>query len=197
MDERRAFGEPRRASAETLRVPLKRLLTIGSAFVLGYVLLQVYLNSQGDSNVRRAYGGPAGISILRDPQRVEAYRIGQLANENNWQNAGLFDYPILSGPVPVSQPDAETLTHTLQDRSSYYWNARKGCIVRPGVRLDFVRGDDRLSLLLCFECDLLQTYLNGKRVGSADFDYARPTLVQVAHSLFPNDPQIQSLAAER
>ena len=165
-----------------------------AALALGYVLLLAYLHYQGDADIRRIFGGSAGLSALRDTDRVEAYRIGKIAEGNNWQEAGLSDYPITNGPMLVSQQISQELRQTLQDRNSYEWKMSKACVTQPGVRLDFIRRNDRLSVLLCFECNILENFLNDKPVGGEDFDYARPTLVRIVRKLFPDDPKIQSLS---
>jgi hypothetical protein len=170
---------------------IKALLRTMAALALGYVLLLAYFHSQGDSDIRRIFGGSTGLSALKYADRIEAYRIGKPSDPDNWQ--GLLDFPITTGPITISQSEAETLRRTLQDRNSYLWDTAKGCIPVPGVRLDFIRGDDRLSVLLCFECDILENFVNGKFVGGEDFDNVRPILVRIVRSLFPDDPKIQSL----
>ena len=85
---------------------------------------------------------------------------------------------------------------TLEDKNTYR-HLKKACLPQPGVRLDFIRGDDRLSVLLCFECDMAMDFLNGSYVGGGDFDDVRPALVGAVRPLFPNDAKIQSLTERR
>jgi hypothetical protein len=172
---------------------VKSLLWTMGGLALGYILLLTYLNYQRGDDIQRIFGGSAGLLTLNHPDGVAAYRIDKPADRNKWEGATLPDFPITGGPFSVSKPDVETLLTTLQDRDSYIWNSKKACTPLPGVRLDFIRGDDRLSVLICFECDMIINYLNGKCVGRGNTDKVRPTLLRIAKSLFPDDATIQSL----
>ena len=132
---------------------------------------------------------------MNHADRMEAYRVETPADRNSSSNA-LEDFPIIKGPIAISQSDAQELHATLQDRNSYLWDLKKGCEIIPGVRFDFTRGNDRLSVLVCFQCDMVVNYLNGKIVGGGNTDKVRPTLVRIARSLFPDDPAIRSLAEQ-
>jgi len=169
------------------------LLRTMAALALGYVLLIAYLHYTGEAELRRTFGGAAGLAALQSADRVEAYRIDNSAEAKSSPSARLSDYPILAGPVAVADIDVEKLRGTLDDKNTYR-HRKKKCLPNPGVRLDFIDGDDRLSVLLCFECDMAMNFLNGSFVGGGDFDDARPALVGAVRSLFPNDPTIQSLA---
>jgi hypothetical protein len=175
---------------------INKLLLTMAALALAYVLLLAYMHYVSEADVRRIFGGAAGIAVMQHAERVEAYRIGKISENVHWQNAMLSDYPVLKGPVLVSQSDSENLRRTLQDRNSYRWNA-KGCAIVPGVRFDFVRGNDRLSVLVCFECDMTQNFLNGKSVGGGDFEGVRSTLVRLARTVLPDEAAIQSLSEKR
>lgn len=179
---------------------LKKLLPTMAVLALGYIMLLSFLHFQSNAELRRIFGGSAGWSLLKDADRVEAYRIGELPNlhqSDSISKAAVGDYPIISGPIAVSPADIDTLRSTLQDHESYIRKTAKKCMPTPGIRLDFIRGGERLSVLLCFECDMLLNYLNEKLVGGEDFDNARPILVRTARSLFPDDPKIQALAEKR
>lgn len=152
-----------------------------------------FLRYRRDVDVRRIFGGSTGVAVLRGADRVEVFRIGKLPDEFYWQDAVVADYPVLDGPIAVPASDAKQLASILGDPESYIWNSAKGCATRPGVRLDFIRGDDRLQILLCFECDILENFLNAKKVGGEDFDNVRSHLVRIVRPLLPNDPVIQSL----
>ena len=163
---------------------------------LGYIILLFYLHYQSQARVGEIFGGNRGVALLKHADKVEAFRIGKIADTLRWPDVLLTDYPIQAGPMPVSPSDTKLLVDTLLDEKSYYWNAAKACIPQPGVRIDFSRGDQTLSILLCFECEILETYLNGKSASGQNFEYAQPTLVRIARKLFPNDPKIQSLTEE-
>jgi hypothetical protein len=178
------------------RYSLKTLLTIVALLALAFILLLKFLQYHREADIRDAFGGTVGLSVLKHPDRIDAFRIDKPKDRRIWSTAGLADYPILNGPIVVSPPVAQQLIDTLQNRNSYLWNVRKACIPLPGVRLDFVRGSDRLSVLLCFECDMVENFLNGKLVGGANTDNARSPLVREVKRLFPNDPIIRSLTEQ-
>jgi hypothetical protein len=196
MTYRHSADGPKPISAQSPRYSIWTVLRTMAVLALGYILLLAYLHYQGNADLRRIFGGVNGLATLKHADRIEAYRIKTPDNGINWNDASLLSFPTLNGPVSVSQIDAQTLVATLTDRNSYYWNARNGCIPVPAVRLDFVRGNDRLSVLLCFECDMLENFYNDKFVGGQNFDNVRPTLVQIVHKLFPDDPRIQLLAEQ-
>jgi hypothetical protein len=167
-----------------------------AALALGYVLLLAYLHYTAEAELRRTFGGSAGLAALRSADHVEAYRIDNSGEAKSTPSARLQDYPIVAGPIAVADSDSQKLRDTLEDKNSYQ-HLKKACLPQPGVRLDFVHGDDRLSVLLCFECDMAMNFLNGSYVGGGDFDDARPALVGSVRRLFPNDAKIQSLTERR
>jgi hypothetical protein len=195
MNHRHSAAEPKPLSATFPRYSIWTLLRTMAVLALGYVLLLAYLHYNSEAELQRTFGGSAGLAALRSADRVEAYRIDKLPDPKTSASASLSDFPVLAGPVAVSETDDQALRRTLEDRSSYR-HLRKACIPQPGVRLDFIHGADRLSVLLCFECDAAMNYLNGSYVGGGDFDDTRPALVGVVRSIFPNDPKIQ-LQTER
>ena len=167
-----------------------------AALALGYVLLLAYLHYSTEVELRRTFGGSVGLAALRSADHVEAYRIDNSGEPKTTPSARLQDYPILAGPIAVSDSDIQKLRDTLEDKNTYR-HLNKACLPQPGARIDFIHGDDRLSVLLCFECDMAMNFLNDSFIGGGDFDDTRPALVSAVHSLFPNDPKIQSLTEQR
>jgi hypothetical protein len=198
MIERHANDDETRTTKSS-RPSLRAVLPTMAILALGYILLLTYLHYQETAPLQRVFGGSAGWSILTDADRVEAYRIGQLSDRSSeaFSKVQIEDFPILNGPVAVPAKHIDSLKHTFRNYETYNWEFAKGCIPSPGVRIDFIRGDQRLSVLLCFECDILSSFIDGKHVSGEDFDNARPTLVRVVRSLFPDDPKIQSLTEKR
>jgi hypothetical protein len=199
MIERHANDDDEILPTKPSRPTLRAVLPTMAVLALGYILLLTYLHYQETAPLRRLFGGSTGWSILTKADRVEAYRIGQLPDKSSeaFARAQIADFPILNGPVTVPATHVEKLKLTFQDFETYGWKFAKGCIPAPGVRLDFIHGGQRLSVLLCFECDILTSYLDEKLVGGEDFDHARPILVRTVRSLFPDDPKIQSVAEKR
>ena len=56
-----------------------------------------------------------------------------------------------------------------------------------------VRGEITVDVLLCFSCDELEVFIDGRKVGHEDFDSRRADLVRVAKRTFPDDAAIQKL----
>ena len=81
----------------------------------------------------------------------------------------------------------------LLNRATYSWDSAKSCKPNYGVRIQFNSGDDRVDVLLCFECRILAVYHNDKSGGGEDFDNANPALIAVVKRLFPDDREIQNL----
>jgi hypothetical protein len=150
-----------------LRFSLRSLLLTAAGISIAFGALIPFWPTD-HRTVRRLWGGPDGLALLRHAERVEAYRLGALSNINDWQTARVSDYPTTAGPVAVPNAVVARLARALGDPKSFLWDDAKACIIRPGVRLDFIRGNDRLQILLCFECDNLSNYLNGESVGSRD-----------------------------
>lgn len=177
-----------------LRYSIKSMLLTIAVLAIALTLLLKFIQFNRNADIRRIFGGSAGLDILRHADRVEAYRIGPAPERMQMEsNAGLADHPILTDPLVVPVSNAKQLSSILSDRNSYNWFSAKACIPRPGVRLDFIRGGNRLSVLLCFECDILQTFLDGKPVGGEDFDNIRKGLVRIVRPLFPDDKVVQAI----
>ena len=138
------------------------------------------------------FGGEERIAILAKPDKVEAYRLEKRTSAAFAEKFN--DYRIKSGPTAVSTSDITKLQTVLTNRNIYFWeNAPKACIPSPGVRFDFIKGNERLHILLCFECNLLESWQNDLCVGGRDFDPGRAKLLSIVKSIFPNDPDIQAL----
>ncbi len=98
-----------------------------------------------------------------------------------------------AGPINVPDEEVSKLRAVLLDESTYGWDYAKGCIPDYGVRIQFQHKTDNVDILLCFECDILLVYHNGKVVGGEDFDDGRAQFVAIVKTLFPDDQAIQSL----
>lgn len=135
------------------------------------------------------FGGLGGLATVSKPDGVEAFRIGPPSEFDH----SLDDHPIIAGPVVVPRDIAGRISDVLASPDSYFWDAAKACEPTPGVRLSFRRADDRVDVLLCFECNILTVYRGGILTGGEDFDDVRPVLVRAAKVLFPEDEVIQTL----
>ena len=153
--------------------------------------------SKTDSRVQALVGGEAAALLIADLSKAktcDAYRIDGFAREAKGDDpTTLHGYPILSGPSPINDASRATLSNVLNDPNTYLWNVDKACEFLPGVALRFTGGNVNVDVLICFSCDELEIYTNGKQVGHEDFDPRRHDLLRVIKKLFPDDEVIQGL----
>jgi hypothetical protein len=146
------------------------------------------------SRVVSLYGGEACWAAIDAPQKVTAYRV-MMPGRVKYVRAPdtICGFEITDGPVEVDAASAKELAAILRDDAIYDWERAKGCEFDPGVAVSFVSAARRMDLLLCFHCDEIAAFENGKRVGIEDFDVARPRLLAVMRRIFPKDEAIQAL----
>ena len=107
MNHLRPTDKPKVLSTTFPRYSIWTLLRTMAALALGYVLLLAYLRYQGDSEIRRIFGGSTGMAALNHADRMEAYRVETPADRNTSSNA-LEDFPIIKGPIAISQSDGRS-----------------------------------------------------------------------------------------
>lgn len=140
------------------------------------------------------FGNAETISIVRDADTVQAYRVPSQYGDTGPVDIDLLDdESMLTGPVPVPDNRSTELKELLLDQSTYGWDYAKSCEPNYGVRVQFKSNGDHVDVLFCFQCEILAVYRDGKVVGGEDFDNAHHQLVSIVKQLFPNDELIQSL----
>lgn len=150
--------------------------------------------STASGRVTALYGGPAAMRALLQPDKVESYRITSAfrIKPGTVTTGKLHAWPVLAGPTPVPADSARRLADLLR-KDIYEWSSAKGCEIIPGVAVRFSRSGTELDVVFCFECDILVVYLNGRAVGSEDFDRAHQDLAAIVRALYPDDAEIQKL----
>ena len=148
--------------------------------------------------VETLVGGKEAYSLIDDLSKAktcEAYRIGDYVGKGKGagQDRKIYGYPIISGPTPFDGASRATLSKVLTDPNTYLWNVAKSCEFLPGVALRLADAKTQVDFLICFSCDELEIYTNGKRAGHEDFDPRRADLLRIAKKLFPQDDKIMSL----
>lgn len=144
-------------------------------------------------------GGPASVGLITGPERtrpIEAWRIDGMAfMEGRAEGAKetIRGYPVLAGPVTVDDASAATLADVLTSDDTYLWDIAKACEFLPGVAFRYSGGDRTVEVLVCFSCDELEVWCDGKKTGHEDFDPRRGDLVRIAQRLFPDDEKIRAL----
>jgi hypothetical protein len=147
----------------------------------------------------KLFGGEQAFEIFLGPKTVQAYRLNG-HNRVSPPAKGIDGYEILSGPVAVSEEHAGELKKILTDPDIYDWDPHpgiKGCEFAPGVALIYASEKGSLDVLLCFGCDQIRTYQNGKIVGGKDFDKVRAAIVAVVKKMFPDDAEIQAIPLQK
>ena len=143
-------------------------------------------------SLSKVFGSSVAIDTIKSADSVKAYRLPSPSE----YRASLSGYKMSAGPIDVPDDQIAKLHAVLLDKSTYGWDYAKGCIPDYGVRIQFQHDSHEVDVLLCFECDILSVYHNGKAVGGEDFDDGRPQLVKIVKTVFPDDQVIQSLKEE-
>lgn len=85
----------------------------------------------------------------------------------------------------------EKLVELFGDDKNYIWGDQKKCIPKPGVLIEFEKGDQKVSLRICFECQIVISGDKTKNIGY--FDPIHLALVKLTKEIFPKDEVIQKL----
>lgn len=164
--------------------------------ILAIVCAQSSCNTsrQPDTVVaEKVFGGKSNLEIVQKAEKVETIRLVTDIDRLPEHEKALADYPTVGVPKKVPAEIAARVAATLAAPGSYVWDSPKGCVPIYGVRMSFVRGEDRIDILFCFECDILLVLCNNRLVGSGSFDLAHDSLLKEIKVLFPDDPAIQEL----
>jgi hypothetical protein len=146
------------------------------------------------SKLAARLGGDRVLEVVRSMEPAVAYRT------RHDPGLGMFprsadDLAVIGGPQTIDADNRSRLAEALGSDATYRFDIAKGCFPSYGVRLRFERGSDFVDVLLCLECEILATYLNGENVGHGDFDHGARELVSITLALFPGDPAIRELAS--
>ena len=104
----------------------------------------------------------------------------------------LHGYEIISTVVALNSASRKELSSIIEDHHTYLRNAiPMDCLFRPGVAFRFSDQQNQVDLLICFSCNELRYYLNGRVVGQSYFK--SQNLRSLVQQLFPEDEKIQKL----
>lgn len=149
-----------------------------------------------DPRVDALYGGAEAIAVLQGPERVQAWRIEGSPRQPKPEDDPtklLHGYGVLAGPAAVDEATGKQLAGLLLQPASYEFESAKGCEFQPGVLLRFSRSKANLDILICYSCNEISIYFNGKQVGHEDIDRIRKPMVAAAQRAFPQDEAIRQL----
>ena len=124
----------------------------------------------------------------------ESYRVDDSYPGEGKKQEGdsLHGYAILSDAVTLSFGSRKELSSIIENPDTYFRHSTPiDCSFRPGVAFRFNDKKTRVDLLVCFTCNELRYYLDGKVVGQSYFKSQE--LRALVKKLFPNDKKIQTL----
>ena len=134
------------------------------------------------------------IAELHKAKTCEVYRVDDSYPGENRLNKGnkVHGFFILSEARPMKDDVRKALSQILLKPNTYFEHAvPTDCAFRPGIAFRFASGTIEVDLLVCFSCNELRYYLDGKSAGGSHFE--SPEILALTKKLFPNDKTIQSL----
>ncbi|MDC1004202.1 hypothetical protein OAQ34_01130 [Opitutales bacterium] len=112
--------------------------------------------------------------------------------EKKLDGHSLHGYEIISAAEALNSASRKELSSIIEDHDTYLRNAiPMDCLFRPGVAFRFSDQQNQVDLLICFSCNELRYYLNGRVVGQSYFK--SQNLRSLVQQLFPEDEKIQKL----
>jgi len=124
----------------------------------------------------------------------EAYRVDDSYPGEGKKQEGdsIHGYAIISDAAALNSDSRKELSSIIEDHDTYFRHSIPiDCSFRPGVAFRFRDKMTNVDLLVCFSCNELRYYLDGKVVGQSYFKSHE--LRALVKKLFPDDRQIQSL----
>ena len=143
------------------------------------------------SGLAELLGGPQVEAALRNPSKVTAALLTPKLG------APPATYALRSAEVDLPPPVAARFAELLLDPGrNRQMNAVKPCVPRYGLRLTFVRGDNRALAYFCFECATVRVESTSGLLGGSHFDSIEYDLLLAALDVFPADEKLLLLREE-
>ena len=136
----------------------------------------------------------ATTSFANADMTCQAYRVDDSYPGEGKKQEGdsLHGYPIISDAVTLTLESRKELSSIMEDSDTYFRHTTPtDCLFRPGIAFRFNDKKTTVDLLVCFTCNELRYYLDGKIVGQSFFKPQE--LRSLVKKLFPTDKAIQSL----
>ncbi|HZK81156.1 MAG TPA: hypothetical protein VFC46_08825 [Humisphaera sp.] len=130
------------------------------------------------------------IDLLRVAPTVESYRIMPTRGEDSSQ--GVLGYKIIARGSPLDEMTVRKLTRLVFDPRAFKGDTWCGDI-EPGVAFRFVGDSHVLTILICFKCEELELWLDGKSLGKRLFIGVQPEMLQLVQHVFPNDETLRAI----
>jgi hypothetical protein len=181
---------------------MRRATFLGTLMLVGATALAAHIK-RGDI-ATAVFGDASTLKTFLSAPEVSAQRLRHRAPQ-----ADYYTLPGYERGASVVAPSAQLarLRKLFTDSKSYTWNhvpdehgvtSEKMCLPDYGVLMTLRDGDQVVQIALCFQCDLFAVFVGGganpRRVNiEEDFDFVRPSLVDIVRTLFPHDEEIQAL----
>jgi hypothetical protein len=152
----------------------------------------------------------ATLDVLRRPSQVASFRLaGMSYTPRVCEQYALNDCGYVKSAGPALEPDELAMVDNWlaarRDFADMTWRQYSdktdtGCHFAPGVGLEFVRGKQRVALLLCYACNVIALQpLRGDLAGANHMWFSpmaadRAAMVRLAKRLFPDDAAIGKLS---
>ena len=124
----------------------------------------------------------------------QAYRLDDSypTEEKKQEGDSLHGYAVISDALALNSGSRKELSSIIEEDDTYFRHSTPiDCSFRPGVAFRFQDKKTNVDLLVCFTCNELRYYLDGKVVGQSYFKSQE--LRSLVRKLFPTDKEIQSL----
>ena len=158
-------------------------------------MLTIFAGCTGSNGqISNLLGGNAGIEIIHNPARVEAFRIGPPEPPT----LDFIHWPVQSGPLVLDAiQTAEAASLILAGTSYDEWHSETGCGPQPGLKLMFIQHEQSRTLIFCFECDEVYAYDGSQKIGLSNIAPAHDHFLKFFIKMFPADKQLTTLLHTR
>lgn len=113
------------------------------------------------------------IGLLKDPDRVESFRIGLMKDPKAKDN--LAGYPILFRGREMAPKQMEILRSIFLDEDTYLFDVVKKCLFLPEYAFRVTKNGEVLVILICYNCEEVVFVYKDKEL-LEDFDNATPRI---------------------
>jgi len=124
--------------------------------------------------------GGVMIDILKNPEKVESYRVG-FHKTGKGNNMG--GYPVTGKGRDLAPKQVERLQAMLFDENTYLFDVVKKCLFLPEYAFRFLKGGKSVIVLICYSCEELTFVFEGKEL-LEDFNNATPRMRILTSELF-------------
>ena len=130
-------------------------------------------------------------SFLNPSSSCKAYRLDDSYPGKAKKHEGdfLHGYAVISDATVLNSDSREKLSSIIEDHNTYNRHSIPvDCFFRPGIAFSFKDQKSKVDLMVCFSCNELRYYLDGKVVCQSYFKSDK--LLNLVQDFFPFDEGI-------